>query len=178
MGLDARFYAATTPVVHSEAYPFDEECWDAHLVVYVSDFPEQADGIKNRSCFVTEGRDAHINQTYSNYGRYRAWICKAMFGVECEQVWANPEEYRGRPFYSQINFSDAEGTLGPKTSMALAKDYAEQREFIAAYWMKMPKPFDMSQNDHERDVKYMVEKYDEWAAAFAVVGETGLVMYG
>lgn len=177
MGLDVRFYPDATPVVHSAAYPFDDECWDYHTVAYVSDFPDQADGIANKSCWVHEADPIHLSQTYNNYSGYRAWLCMAMYGVEPQVAWENADDYRGQPFFEQINFSDAEGTIGPKTAMKLAKDYAEQRERVVGRGEAMPKPFDMSQGDHERGIKYFVEKYDEWAAAFASVGETGMVVF-
>lgn len=160
MGLDVSFYASATKVEHSPAYPFDDdECWDAHHVLYVSDFPKQADGLEHHSCWVTEGRVAHIHHSYGGYNLFREWLSKTALDVAPEFVWTKPEAYEGKSFVDLINFADNEGTIGPVTAQRLASQFASQRSRIVAT------------NDD------MIDRYDEWGTAFALVGETGFVVF-
>lgn len=169
MGLDVSFYASAT-LVHGDLHPRaltepkpgpTEECWDTFTVAYVNpDFPDQADGITHKSCWRTEGRSAHIHHSYSGYNIFREWLCKAVLGVAPEIVWANPEQWWNQPLVPLINFSDCEGLIGPVTAQRLAQDFAQHRERLGA--------------DQDEG---MVKRYDEWAAAFALVGPTGFVRF-
>jgi hypothetical protein len=59
--------------------------------------------------------------SYSGYNRWREMLAE-LVGTTCARAWKG--EYTGA-FAELINFSDAEGTIGPTTSTKLAKDFAE-----------------------------------------------------
>lgn len=184
MGLDVSFYEKAT-LAH-EKHPHalrdaddepGEECWDNFTVLWVNkDFPGREDGLPHRSCWDTE-RGEHIHHSYSGYNQYRAWLCMASYGVDCETVWADPDKYADRPFFEQIHFADNEGTIGPVTSAKLAQDYLDNREWVVSRFIDMPRSFDVPKADHDAQVERMVAKYDEWAKAFALVGETGFTVF-
>lgn len=178
MGLDVRFFAKVTKVDHPEGFKPTEDCWDNHEVVWVKDFPQQADGIPHQSCWQSEAGHTSLHHSYSGYGQYRAWLCMGFFGVEPEKIWEDTTGlFQGRPFYEQINFADNEGTIGPKTAAKLAQDYVDQRDYVIASWKALPVPFDSGQAEQDRQVKYMTAKYDEWAAGFALAADTGMVIF-
>lgn len=186
MGLDASFYASAT-MVHGDKHPRaltdegdgpGEECWDTFEVVYVNPhFPDQADSVLHHACYETDGERVHISHSYSGYNQFRRWLCKGALDVDCEQVWEAPEAFHGKPFVELIHFADNEGTIGPQCAQRLAVQFREQREFVVGSWYAMPKGFDVDQDSHERSIGMMVKRYDEWAAAFATVGDTGFVVF-
>ena len=182
MGLDVSFYEQAT-LVHEDKHPRalsepantpGEECWDHFTVLWIEDFPDQADGLPHHSCWETSQRDAHIHHSYGGYNIYREWLCMAAYGVLPEDVWSDPEKYKGQPFYEQINFADNEGTIGPKTAAKLAQDYRDQREKVMAFFAEPNRFFAADYKGWQAE---MPGKYDEWAAAFALVGESGLVIF-
>lgn len=186
MGLDVSFYAEAT-MVHGEKHPRaltepqegpSEECWDTFTVAYVNpDFRAQADGIIHQSCWETGKRDEHIGQPYSAYNRFRAWLSKGAHDVEPDVIWEAPEQWWDKPFVRLIHFSDCEGIIGPESSQILAAEFASQREHVVGAWYAMPKPFDVDQERWEGEIAYMVERYDRYAAAFALVGPTGFTVF-
>ncbi len=64
------------------------------------------------------------------------------------------------PFWELINFSDCEGSIGPKTSAKLAKDFAEHQTKAEAHpdeWFR--------------------ELYAEWRKAFEMAADGGVVTF-
>ena len=185
MGLDVSFYA-DAEMVHEDKHPRalgepkdspGEECWDHFTVLWISDFPDQADGLPHNSCWKTGERQAHIHHSYGGYSRFRAWLSMGALKVDPEKVWADPDKYAGAPFYEQINFADNEGTIGPKTAAKLAEDYRQHRQTVVDTWRAMPRRFDEDRATHESNIEYEITKYDEWAAAFALVTDNGFVVF-
>lgn len=183
MGLDVSCYGTAT-LVHATEHPRalsgpkptrSEECFDTFTTPYVNpDFPDHADGIPVDSCWETERRDLHIHHSYGGYNVYREWLCYGALGVLPEVVWKDPDAWRGKPFFEQINFSDCEGVIGPNTAAKLAKDYREQREHMMAFFADPDRVFAAGYGDWQQ---HLPEKYDEWAAGFALVGDTGMVLF-
>ena len=66
--------------------------------------------------------------SYSGYGVFRNLLSQIILGNGSQQVWENIDEYTDKPFIELINFSDCEGTFGPKVSEKLHKDFVENRE--------------------------------------------------
>jgi hypothetical protein len=129
-------------------------------------FKEQADGL-------TTGRyDAdtweHFRAgSYSGYGEFRRALCRAILGVEPQRVWEEQEAFKGRPFFNLINFSDCEGVIGPLTASKLADDFADPQHRAK---------FETQMKDHA-DRDYYLQKYDEWAEAFKVAADNGMVIF-
>lgn len=178
MGLDVSFYAAAT-LVHGDLHPRalseprdypGEECYDHFAVAYVNpDFPDQADGITHRSCWETGRRSAHIHHSYGGYNIFREWLCKAMHGVEPQVIWSDPEAWWDKPFVPLINFSDCEGLIGPVTAYRLAQDFTQQRDYVLGRG-GLAEALPAWRDE-------MAPRYEEWAAAFALIGPTGFVRF-
>ena len=79
-----------------------------------------------------------------------------------QAVWRAPDEYAERPFFELIHFADNEGTIGPEAAARLATDFADGSE----RWLST------APVDH-----WTRGKYEEWAVAFALAADTGLVMF-
>lgn len=178
MGLDVSFYAEAT-LVHGDKHPRaltepqegpGEECWDTYTVIHVNpDFPDQADGLTPQSCWETGRRGAHIHHSYGGYNIFREWLCKAAHGVKPEVIWSDPDAWWDKPFVPLIHFSDCEGVIGPKTAQRLAQEFAEERERMLNR-AGLDEAYDAWRDE-------MTPRYDEWAAAFALVGDTGFVRF-
>ncbi len=68
------------------------------------------------------------NVSYSTYGKYRNKLCKAVTGLDAEQVWNNP--HPDLPFIEMINFSDCEGGFDNEVCVELKKDFLEWKNKI------------------------------------------------
>lgn len=99
--------------------------------------------------------------SYSGYNRWREKLSLLALGVMPEEVWDQPELYRGKPFVELIHFSDCEGVIGPKTSAKLAKDFVEFKERAEE---------DEGLKEYSSFMPY--SHYDEWAEAFKLAAET------
>ena len=100
--------------------------------------------------------------SYSGYNAWRQWLTSIVHGVEPRDVWSNPDNYKGKPFYELIHFSDCEGCIGPKTSAKLAQDFADYQSTIDA----MPD-----------DGTWFKSAYREWRHAFETASGSGFVEF-
>lgn len=102
--------------------------------------------------------------SYSGYNAWREWLAKTIHGVTPQTIWDNPDQYIGKPFYELIEFSDCEGTIGPKISAKLAEDF---RNYFA----------DIDSLDETDDVDCYKTKYRDWQKAFELAANTGAVCF-
>jgi hypothetical protein len=146
---------------------------DGHyLSISEHNFVERADGL-NPGFY--DGEDGlHFRAgSYSGYNHYRDILSRAGMDASADEVWGNRSEYMGKTFWEQVEFSDCEGTIGPKTSAKLAADYNDpkNREKFEKVLKKMYK-------DHPDERKYYLRLYDDWAKAFTDAAETnGVVIF-
>jgi len=103
--------------------------------------------------------------SYSGYNAWRAWLSETVLGVQPEAVWAEPSRYAGRPFVELIDFSDCDGTIGPEVSDKLARDFRKHRAKVER---------SLTESDESQ---WNMQKYDEWAAAFALAARMGAVQF-
>ena len=96
--------------------------------------------------------------SYSGYNRWREWLSELALGVAPETVWHSHEAYKDKPFAELINFSDCEGTLGPKVCAKLAKDF---KDFEA-------------QAKADEDAYYV---YKEFMTVFELTANNGAVVF-
>lgn len=122
MGLNITYYSKLTPC---EPHAYDANaCYGIHFHVYANpDFPKHADGLAG--CYLHEGECGFRAGSYSGYNEWRNELALFAYGVPAEDVWRDDTE---GPFFELINFSDAEGTIGPVTSAKLAQDFAAWQE--------------------------------------------------
>jgi hypothetical protein len=108
---------------HERAY---EEGW---LVPYVPDEKLHREApLQARVPYATHGSYSFHAGSYGGYNQYREALCEMALDATPQDVWHSYDEYAGRPFAEQINFSDCEGTIGPDVCRKLAGDYVAFRE--------------------------------------------------
>lgn len=105
--------------------------------------------------------------SYTGYGRWRSWLCRAQLGVDPQQVWDEPHLFDGEPFYELINFADNEGVLGPDACASLARSFDSYRGNILA------KAFSTTTG---AEGALYAESYDDWARATALAADTGVLV--
>lgn len=171
MGLDIRAYKNAErldlPVSADHDALWDDE---GKFNVYGSpDFPERLDGYEpgwysGEPVLMTTIGERKINGfragSYSGYNRWRTLLSVAALGATAKQVWDDPAKFAGQPFVPLIQFSDCDGEIGPKTSALLARDFAEQREKVAA-----------NMEDYDQ------RTYGLFGEAFAAVADNGFVLF-
>lgn len=103
-----------------------------------SGFEERSDDLKE-GIYKWAGKQYGFRAgSYSSYNAYRALLAD-LAGTTDRAVWDNPQP---GPFMEQINFSDCEGFLGPKTCAKLLADYKayEQRaQTVMGEWFEIYK---------------------------------------
>lgn len=107
--------------------------------------------------------------SYSGYNWWREQLCELALECEPSEVWEDPEVYEGQPFVELINFSDAEGAIGPKTSAKLAADFRAHEPRVAAW---------AEEHIVEGDNRaYFIELFGEWKRAFELAAEDGFLLF-
>jgi hypothetical protein len=162
MGLDITAASrASRADITDEQYDADPELWKTHRNIYPEPaFLARADGL-SEGIYRIEGQRLDFRAgSYSGYNQWRDMLSRVMLDVPAETVWANPSAYQEAPFYPLINFSDAEGVIGPKTSAVLAHDFARFADKAATV------PDD-----------WWREKYALWRQAFELAADAGFVMF-
>lgn len=104
--------------------------------------------------------------SYSGYNFFRNTLSKAILGESAENVWEKDDEFKGKPMYEIINFSDCEGNIGPAVSKKLHKDFMENREKFVNYIKEFDEP-----NFYERI-------YDDFTKGFELASnEQGILIF-
>ena len=157
MGLDISVYLEIEKCDEDYGDDYDRGYEDGaiHLTVEES-FKDAADGYYG--WYTYDSSDGFRAGSYGGYNFWRANLAK-LIGKTDSQIWENPEP---GPFVELINFSDAEGTIGPKTSDKLAKDFAD--------WHERAIEFSKSLDDPD-SAKYFISLYEKWMNAFTDAAE-------
>ena len=125
------------------------------------DFPAQADGITPGAYRGKGGRHEFRAGSYSGYNEWRERLA-ALVDTTPEKVWAGAI---APAFGELINFADNEGTIGPKTSAKLAKDFDAWRARAETWAKKLP---------GEEGAGFM-QSYDDWRKAFTLAANGGAI---
>lgn len=119
--------------------PVTREGVDYSFIAYVNpSFPGRADGIEDEAVYKSDEVSKFSAGSYSGYGWWRNQLAK-MVGCPEQEYDNGPHDkikthcltyWNGGqgPFAELINFSDCEGTIGPKTSAKLAQDFADYQQ--------------------------------------------------
>ena len=155
MGLDITAYQVVTKLNVTSA----DETWEADGLWIDEEQPfNRLDGLETGAYAVSGDRYAFRAGSYSGYNEWRRMLAR-MVGVIDRELWNDHSEAaKATPFYELICFSDAEGTIGPKTCAKLAKDFDD--------WADRAK----ASGD-----RYWLEKYQDWSKAFHLAAERGVV---
>ena len=159
MGLDISAYSHVKKVKGK----FDDE---KHTTLCIIDaLRQQADGLEEGCYEVSEyGVERFRAGSYSGYNEWRDWLAHVA-GKSDKEVWADPDPTI--PFVELINFSDSEGTIGPKTSAKLYEDFVMM-------WSKALKAASKLDADTSR---WYLSRYLRWMDAFELARYEGFVRF-
>lgn len=155
MGLDIACYSKVS--LYKEADDAEDDLYMTHAYVYLNpDFPGREDGLVQG--WYTYEDSLHFQAgSYSGYNIWRDQLSCLALGVTPEVVWKNTDRYRGQRCFELINFSDCEGSIGPKTSEKIYRDLIQVRAF----------------HDGLED-PHFVALLDEWLRGMALAADNGL----
>ena len=172
MGLDVTAYKNLAPANGNEAFDEHGELRyeDGYVKFYENpDFQGRAEGIDTRIAYKPEDSTCLCAGSYGGYNKWRDMLAELagyplteykLYGATANCHSAACWNGAQGPFAELINFSDCEGTIGPKVSAKLAADFATFR----------------SKADSHPD-EYFRRKYVEWQDAFEFVGDNGAVEF-
>ncbi|TSC83975.1 MAG: hypothetical protein G01um101413_778 [Parcubacteria group bacterium Gr01-1014_13] len=124
MGLFVCAYSKMLFVHKKDAKCVDDE-GDHIGINSVPTFIERLDGLQE-GCYECKGKSKSIfSVMYSYYNDWRELLSYAALKASAQEVWQNPEKYKGKPFFELVNMSDSDGAIGPVTSKKLAGDFEE-----------------------------------------------------
>lgn len=157
--LDAVFNDDGAPVDAKTGIPIEDFYWAIPNPHY-----DRSDGIAPGP-YHYEDSDGFRAGSYSGYSSWRNQLAK-LAGYKEEESRDGYGFSMGAwkadsgPFWELINFSDCEGTIGPKTSAKLAMDFANFQEMA---------------NAHEDE--WFRDLYAEWRTAFETASNNGAVSF-
>jgi hypothetical protein len=190
MGLDISAVSEIRPVdvpegmeIWSDEY-YDWESENGYQLwnIYSSpEFPKQGEGLPESDMVDAEGESFSFRAgSYSGYNEWRNDLALAA-GYEggAENVWNRVDSagYTGGPFEELINFSDANGIIGPIASEKLYNDFIKYEkdimETIDWWYLKM-----VAEKEYDGEsVKWFKIKYDDWKEAFNIARNNGMVIF-
>jgi len=142
-------------------------------------FVAQAEGLPGGLGFGT-GEDYSFRAgSYSGYGEWRDLLAKAALDMGVQGVWKKMDgggDYSEIPFSEQLNFSDADGIIGPVASKKLYNDYVSYEkdimEKLDRYYLKF-EDFEIDGETYE----WFKQKYNDWKEAFRIASNNGAVIF-
>lgn len=117
--------------------PLVEELNDEIYAWYNPYFPESYRGLPepagHRVYQLNEQSRTHhiLTKSYTGYGVFREYLARAATGHGAKKYWKKQD--KARPFYELINFSDAEGVIGPDACEDLYMDFGEHLSEFQLY---------------------------------------------
>ena len=190
MGLDITAISEIEPI----EIPEDIELWSNEYYDWEADqalpggvwnlyqsnnFPEQGEGLPNGTVVAMGEEFGHRAGSYSGYNEWRRLLARTALGMSDEEVWNKVDSgvgYNEIPFGELINFSDADGVIGPIASQKLYNDFVKYEEPI----MKKLDRFYLKFEDYEIDGEtydWFKHKYKDWKEAFRVASNNGAVIF-
>lgn len=171
MGLDITAYSKIkfdSPIILNEDSEDFDDIIDDSIFLYTQEcFELQNEGI-GQGYYNHEGEEKRFSAgAYSSYNSWRKELAK-LVGTTDQEIWNNIEKYKNTPFFELINFSDAEGFIGPKTSAKLYKDFLDHDEKAAIY---------SKQIGESLPHWSFKAKYDNWKEAFKLASDGGAVCF-
>ncbi len=147
----------------AEEGPHDDEGEDLVYLYPNPDFAERADGMVPGAYRGKGGRHEFRAGSYSGYSEWRERLA-ALVDTTPEKVWAGAV---APAFGELINFAVNEGTIGPKTSAKLAKDFEAWRSQAETWAKAMP----------GEEGAWFMRSYDDWRKAFGLAANAGAVQF-
>ena len=189
MGLDVSAISQVRPIdipeeieLWSEEYYVweEEQDFDGHVwnLYHHPHFTEQSAGLPD-GAVVGEGEYYTFRAgSYSGYGEWRDLLSKLALGIGAKDLWDKVDDggYGEIPFSQHINFSDADGVIGPVAAEKLYNDYVRYEKDI----MNMLDRFYLKFEDEEIDgdtFHWFKVKYKDWKEAFRIASDNGAVIF-
>lgn len=136
------------------------------------DFPNSFEGLKEKTLYSYADSHGFRAGSYGGYNAWREWLAALVGYKETEYVASFGGLQKARaaacwegetgPFSELINFSDCDGTIGPKAADKLAKDFAE--------WDERAKAADRADG-------YNYSRYKEWRKACEMAADGGAIAF-
>jgi hypothetical protein len=175
MGLDI---IAVSNVVKMENPTLDG--WDTPVGVHADTFKayhlrgfeRSFRGLEEEAWYMTTDESDMVDFRAGSYGGYNKWrdhLATFGVGVPAAEIWANTDKYQDGPFFELINFADNEGSIGPDAARDLDIDFAVNRDDVE---QKARAHF-----TDDGDFDWFMQKYDDWAEAFKIARNQGLVYF-
>lgn len=184
MGLDISYYSnlkIAGPITgeDSDYDDYDVRVWNDKCFEY------QLGSLKRDYLYETSNNSQHGGfraGSYSGYNQWRNELAKMVGYKSAEEVWKdeNFDSYKKfnlrkdklqsingdivdkpKPFYELINFSDAEGVIGPEVAKKLYEDFVE---------------FDQQAQEYLYD-DWFYRLYEKWKEAFKIASQNGAVSF-
>lgn len=95
---------------------------------------------------------------YSTYNRFRNCISTTILKVEAREVWEKPFQYKDKPFFEFINFSDCDACFDYVIAEKLLKDFTEHKDVVVREFEKLEPQFVEVYNSFIEVLKEAVDK--------------------
>ena len=102
---------------------------------------------------------------YSYYNDWRRHLCLFALKVPAEDVWADPDQFAGKPFVELINFTDCDGRIGTTVAAKLAQDFRSHFSQAEAYAHTLS------------EMKDWLEVYVDFLKAFELAAQDGALKF-
>ena len=142
-------------------------------------FPEQSEGLPKSFGYGTGDEYNFRAGSYSGYGEWRDLLARLALDMGSQGVWNKIDSggsYKEIPFGEVINFSDADGIIGPVASKKLHNDFVNYEKDI----MKKLDRYYLKFEDFEIDGEtydWFKHKYKDWKEAFRIASNNGAVIF-
>ena len=141
-------------------------------------FTEQSEGLPD-SPVVNQGEQYSFRAgSYSGYGEWRDLLSKLALGIGAKDLWDKVDDggYGEIPFSEHINFSDADGVIGPVASKKLYNDYVRYEKDIMNMLDRFYLKFEDTDIDGDTYTWFKI-KYKDWKEAFRIASDNGAVIF-
>ncbi|KVN82401.1 hypothetical protein [Burkholderia ubonensis] len=168
-GLDITAYSGLkiveSPVLSSDGMPQREN----QVILESGDFPERFRGLESGKVYQFESSFDFRAGSYSGYNAWRNKLAKLAGYQPSTSVRNDVVELRydetawkldHGPFWELIDFSDAEGTIGPDVCRKVYQDFVQYRDQAA-----------------QVADAYFYESYGDWMKAFEMCANHGAIVF-
>lgn len=167
MGLDIRVLKNCKFVAEQVE---DEQFENGDLTgLFNKDFPDRSKGMQD-GYYEAEYDHSFRAGSYSGYSTWRRALCEHFLGVQPQVVWNNPDDYKDKPFFELIMFSDCEGYLSTEVCKKLSNDFESNRD-------KLPTPI----GTEVAEISYgtpdhLIARYNSFAKGLKIAAENNGVL--
>ena len=168
-GLDITALSGLTQVAAATLDSDGQPQGEHQVILSPVGFPERFDGLRSDVVYAFKSSFAFRAGSYSGYNAWRNELAK-LAGYK-----ASPYEFLGKtelrydatvwqlqqgPFWELINFSDAEGVIGPVACKKVYQDFVQY-----------------SQAAEQHSDLYFRESYADWKKAFEMCADNGAIVF-